>query len=95
MWNPFKKNSNNANSATNPVSANDKDEKEDTQKMGMLQRLAMKKMMSMSPQEREKLAQEMFKPENKDKLLSAMEMMKKTGQITDAQIAEAKKKMGL
>ncbi|MFA6973220.1 MAG: hypothetical protein WC238_00575 [Parcubacteria group bacterium] len=95
MWNPFKKNSGNANSTTNPVSANDKDEKEDTQKMGMLQRLAMKKMMSMSPQEREKLAQEMFKPENKDKLLSAMEMMKKTGQITDAQIAEAKKKMGL
>ena len=68
---------------------------DDKQKMGMLQVLAMKKMMKMSPQEKEKLAQEMMRPENKTKLLSAMEMMKKTGQITDEQIEEAKKKMGL
>jgi len=84
MWNPFKKNSNNSS-----------DGKEDTQKMGMLQRLAMKKMMSMSSQEKEKLARDMMKPENHDKILKAMDMMKKTGQITDAQMAEAKKKMGM
>jgi hypothetical protein len=82
MWNPFKKNTGN-------------DDGEDKQKMGMLQALAMKKMMKMSQQEREKLATEMMRPENQSKLLSAMEMMKKTGQITEEQIAEAKKKMGL
>lgn len=68
---------------------------DDSQKMGMLQRLAMKKMMNMSPQEREKLTAEMTRPENHDKILKAMEMMKKTGQITDAQIEEAKKKLGM
>lgn len=67
----------------------------DTQKLGMLQKLAMKKMMNMSPQEKEKMMQEALKPENKDKLLQAIEMMKKTGQITDAQIEEAKQKLGL
>lgn len=68
---------------------------DDTQKMGMLQRIAMKKMMNMSPEERNKLTQDMLKPENKDKILSAMEMMKKTGQITDAQMEEARQKLGL
>lgn len=68
---------------------------DDTQKMGMLQRIAMKKMMNMSPEERNKLTQDMMKPENKDKLLQAMEMMKKTGQITDIQMEEARKKLGL
>jgi hypothetical protein len=68
---------------------------DDTQKMGMLQSLAMKKLAKMSPQEKEKLAQDMLKPENKDKLLQAMEMMKKSGMVSDAQLEEAKKKMGL
>ncbi len=68
---------------------------DDTQKMGMLQRIAMKKMMNMSPEERNKLTQDMMKPENKGKLLQAMEMMKKTGQITDEQIEEAKQKLGM
>ncbi|MFA4817143.1 MAG: hypothetical protein WC608_00265 [Parcubacteria group bacterium] len=68
---------------------------DDTQKLGMLQKLAMKKMMNMSPQEKEKMIQEALKPENKDKLLQAMEMMKKTGQITDAQVEEARQKLGL
>lgn len=76
----------------NPFKKTDTDNK---QKMGMLQRIAMKKMMNMSPEERNKLTQDMLKPENKDKLLQAMEMMKKTGQITDAQIEEAKQKLGL
>lgn len=76
----------------NPFKKSDSD---DTQKLGMLQKLAMKKMMNMSPQEKEKMMQEAMKPENKDKLLQAMEMMKKTGQITDVQIEEAKQKLGL
>lgn len=79
MWNIFKK----------------KTDTNDTQKMGMLQRLAMKKMMNMSPEEKEKMMQEALKPENKGKLLQAMEMMKKSGQVTDEQMEEAKKKLGL
>ena len=76
----------------NPFKKNNSD---DTQKLGMLQKLAMKKMMNMSPAEKEKMMQEALKPENKDKLLQAMEMMKKTGQITGAQVEEAKQKLGL
>lgn len=73
-----------------------KSDTNDNQKAGMIQRLAMKKMASMSPAEKNNLMRDMLKPENRGKLLSAMEQMKKTGMITDAQIEEAnKKKMGL
>lgn len=81
MWNPFKKTSNN-----NP---------NDPQKLGMLQRLAMKKVQNMSPQERNKMMQEALKPENRDKLMKAMEQMKKTGMINEEQIKLAKEKLGL
>lgn len=84
MWNPFKKNS--------PVGGQVSDDK---QKMGMLQRIAMKKLEKMSPGERNKMMQEAFKPENKGKLLAAMEQMKKTGMVSDEQIELAKKKLGL
>ena len=67
--------------------------------MGFLQRLAMKKIERMSPEEKEKLAQKMLTPENieknKDKILESMKMMKASGQITDAQIEEAKRKLGI
>jgi hypothetical protein len=79
MWNPFKKNS----------------QTDDKQKAGMLQSLAMKKAMNMSPQEKDKLMQDMTKPENKGKLLQAMEMMKKSGMLNDVQMEEAKKRLGL
>jgi hypothetical protein len=80
MWNPFKKNNSNS---------------DDTQKMGMLQSLAMKKAMKMSPEERNKMMQDMAKPENQDKLLAAMKMMKKTGMLSDEQMEEVKKRLGL
>jgi hypothetical protein len=71
----------------------------DPNQMGFLQRLAMKKIERMSPEEKEKMAQKMLTPENiaknKDKILESMEMMKASGQITDAQIEEAKKRLGL
>jgi hypothetical protein len=67
----------------------------DKQKMGMLQRIAMKKLEKMSPEERDKMVQETFKPENKDKILAVMEQMKKSGQFTDKQLMEAKRKLGL
>jgi transcriptional regulator of NAD metabolism len=67
---------------------------DDKQKMGMLSALAMKKMEKMSPQEREKMAQEVLKPENRDKLLSAMEQLEKTGMINEEQVKLAKEKLG-
>ncbi|MFZ2193379.1 MAG: hypothetical protein WAV31_03990, partial [Candidatus Moraniibacteriota bacterium] len=75
--------------------SNKDDEKVDSSKMNMLQRLAMKKMEKMSPQEKAKMTQEVFKPENRDKLLSVMEMMRKSGQITEEQYRMAKQKMGM
>ena len=69
------------------------------QKMGMLQRLAMKKVMSMDPKEREKLMQKALTPENiaknKDKILATMEQMKASGQLTEEQMKMAKEKLGL
>ncbi len=68
-------------------------------KMGMLQRLAMKKLEKMDPKEREKLMQKAMNPENiaknKDKILETMEQMKASGQLTEAQIELAKEKLGL
>lgn len=87
MWNPFKKtNSSNNNQAD--------DAKINSPKMNMLQRLAMKKLERMNPQEKAKMAQEFFKPENKEKLSSALEMMRKSGQISEEQYNLAKQKMG-
>ena len=80
MWNPFKKTSTNSDG---------------TQKLGMLQRLAMKKVEKMSQGEREKMMQDALKPENRDKLLKAMEQMKKSGMISESQIQKAKEKLGL
>ena len=99
MWNPFKKGTQqNASSQASDDVKDDKkkdDEKDNSPKMSMLQRLAMKKMEKMSPHEKAKIAQEVFKPENRSKLLSAMEMMRKSGQITEEQYQMAKKKMGM
>jgi uncharacterized protein YaaW (UPF0174 family) len=98
MWNPFKKtnNQNNNNGLQNNNDANT-DKKDSAQtdslKMNMLQRLAMKKMEKMSAQEKAKLMQEVFKPENKSSLLSAMEMMRKSGQISEEQYQAAKQKL--
>ena len=90
MWNPFKKNGS---------SNNDDDDLKDPNKMGFVQRLAMKKMMSMGPEQREKMMKKVLTPENisknKDKLLAAMEQMKASGQISASQIEEAKRRLGL
>jgi hypothetical protein len=72
-----------------------KSNSDDKQKMGMFGTLAMKKLEKMTPQEREKMAQEVMKPENRDKLLSAMEKLQKTGMINEEQIKLAKEKLGL
>ena len=79
MFNFFKKNKNTDNK----------------QEMGILGALAAKKLEKMSPQERDKMAQEVLKPENRGKLLSAMEQLQKTGMISEEQIKLAKEKLGL
>lgn len=67
--------------------------------MGMLQRLALKRLEKMDPKEREKLMQKALAPENiaknKDKILETMEQMKASGQLTDEQLRMAKEKLGL
>ena len=68
-------------------------------KMNMLQRLAMKKMERMSPVERQKLMQKALSPENvskhKDEILATMQQMRASGQISDEQVALAKRQLGL
>ncbi len=78
MFNPFKK----AKSAMSSTA------------MSMLQKVAEKKMKNMSPQEKQKLAAEAFKPENKKKMLALMDQMKAAGQITEEQYRIAKQKLG-
>lgn len=96
MWNPFKKNQQQTNVQ---LSQGDKEAivssegGEDVPKMNMLQRLALKKIEKMSPQEKMKMAAEAFKPENQGKMLKVMEMMKKTGQISEEQYQAALEQM--
>ena len=75
------------------------EDNQDKEKLGLLQRLAMKKLERMDPKERERLMQKMMTPENieknKDKILSTMEQMKESGQLTDEQFELAKQKLGL
>ena len=78
MWNPFKKVK---SSASNMA-------------MGMMSKVAMKKLQNMSPKEQQKMMSEAFKPENKDKMLAVMEQMRASGQISEEQYKMAKQKLG-
>jgi hypothetical protein len=68
-------------------------------KMNMIQRLAMKKIMNMDPKEREKLIQQVTNPEfiakNKDKILDSMTKMHEQGSLTQQQLDDARKKLGI
>ena len=77
-WNPFKKAKSSVSNAA----------------MGMMQKVAMKKLQSMSPKEQQRMMQEALKPENRKKLLEMMEQMKSAGQITEEQYRSAKQRMG-
>jgi len=93
MWNPLKK----------------KKKEEDTPKgvgrkaqqpkMGMMQRLAMKKLEKMSPEEQEKLMKKVMTPENihkhKDQIIAQMDEMKRAGQMNQQQYDEAKRRLGI
>ena len=83
MWNPFKKSDKSAN----------------PNQMGMLQRLAIKRFMSMDEEERMKLTQKIMTPENiaknKDKILAVLNNMRASGQLSADQLEEVKKKLGI
>lgn len=100
MWNPFKKSATNATQTSGSVSNKGKKQQASpTQNMGMLQRLAMKKLMSMSESERRQMMDKFMTPDNiaknKDKIIAQMDQMRKSGMITDAQYEEGKKRLGL
>jgi len=81
MWNPFSK----------KVQL-DEDGKP---KLGFLQRMAMKKIESMSPEERDKLMQDAFNPKNRKKLLKEMDKMVEQGIMSKSQLRKAKERMGI
>jgi hypothetical protein len=95
MWNPFKKNNTDEKAEELPQVPGMPDPKD----MGMLQRLAYKRFLNMSPAEREKVIKKTMTPKNvekhKDEILSSLEAMRKSGQISDDQYRLAKAKFGL
>ena len=82
MWNPFNKNKVKLDENGQP-------------KMSFLQRMAMKKFEKMSTEEKEKVFQDAFKPENRKKLLKSMEEMEKSGMASKSQIRKAKERLGI
>lgn len=85
--------------STSSADEKNNDGEQNAPKMGMLQRLAMKRLEKMDPKEREKLMQKAMTPENiaknKNKILETMEQMKSSGQLTEEQIKLAKEKLEL
>jgi hypothetical protein len=102
MWNPFGKKSDDKDE-----NKNKKDAPKvpggmpipDMENMNVLQRMAMKRFMAMSPQEQQRMVQKMMTPKNiakhKDEILKQLEEARKGGMISDDQYRLAKKKMGL
>ncbi len=64
-------------------------------KLNFLQRAAMKKLEKMTPQERDTMIQDAMKPENREKLIEAIEKMQSSGMVSKSQIEKAKKQIGL
>ncbi len=83
MWNLFRKS----------------DKFNNSDQMGFLQRLVMKKVMNMSEEERIKFMQKALSPENieknKDKILTVLNKMEKSGHLSKFQIEEIKKNLGV
>jgi hypothetical protein len=71
----------------------------DPKNMGFIQKMAMKKLQKMSPEEREKLMQQVMTPKNiqknKSDIMKYLDQMEKSGQMNKHQIFEAKKRLGL
>ena len=67
--------------------------------MNMFQRFAMKRVLKMSPAERQKVMQKAMTPKNiekhKGEIVAQLDAMKKAGQMSDDQYRLAKRKLGL
>lgn len=99
MWNPFAKKSDDSKSKKESSKLPNGMPMPDMENMNMLQRMAMKRFMAMSPQEQQKMVQKMMTPKNiakhKDEILQQLEEARKSGMISDDQYRLAKKKMNL
>lgn len=97
-WNPFKKDADNKDDDTQEVVPNIPG-MPDMKDLNMVQRFAMKRMLKMSPAEREKMMKKSLTPKNiqknKAEILSSLEAMRKAGQISDDQYRLTKKKLGI
>ena len=71
----------------------------DMPNMGFLQRMAMKKIMAMSPEKREELIKKVMTPKNiaknKEKIIESLDTMLASGKLTREQYDETKRRMGL
>ena len=94
-WNPFKKDDAAEKNDELPHIPGMPDMKD----MNMLQRFAMKRLMNMSPAEREKTLRKAMTPKNitsyQDEILASLEAMRKAGQMSDDQYRLAKARFGL
>lgn len=94
-WNPFKKDDVVKNKEEVPNIPGMPDMKD----MNMLQRFAMKRLMNMSPAEREKTLRKAMTPKNiekhKGEIMASLEAMRKAGQMSDDQYRLAKARFGL
>lgn len=93
MWNPFKKK---AKGEEEKQTVPEMPGMPDPKNMNMMQRLAMKKLMSMSEPEREKLMKRMLSTDKGRKQgIEQIQKMRDSGMITQEQYIQARKKMGV
>lgn len=100
-WNPFKKD-NEEKKKTDEDAAKLEAElaaMPGAKDMNMIQRFAMKRVLKMSPEERQKVMQKAMTPKNiekhKGEIMAQLDAMKKAGQMSDDQYRLAKRKLGL
>lgn len=97
MWNPFNRKSGDGKKV--PDTLPNGMPMPDMDKMGMFERLAMKRFLAMNPQEQKKMIEKMMTPKNiakhKDEILAQLEQARKSGMMSDDQYRLAKKKFGL
>lgn len=96
-WNPFKKNQNGETEKVSELSQIPGAPK--MEDLNIFQRFAMKRLMKMSPAEREQVLKKSLTPKNvakhKDEILAQLETARKAGQISDDQYRLTKARLGL
>ena len=95
-WNPFQKNSKGDTEENALPQIPGAPKMED---LNMFQRFMMKRLMKMSPAEREQAMKKAMTPKNiqknKAEILASLEAARKAGQISDDQYRLTKKKLGI